>query len=89
MHRDTGFQETLPNFFPRGNAGATARKAASRTWPAPTFGQFVRRLEHEFGDSVDLSTLHLTRLDQNETLTPESVRTLCEQLGVPPEDFGI
>jgi hypothetical protein len=83
MHRYTGFQQTLPDLLSRHPA------ASFRSWQAPTFAEFLRRIEHEFGDTVDFSSLHLTRADSDEPLTPGSVRSLCETLGVPPEDFGV
>ncbi|MDX1500876.1 MAG: hypothetical protein R3325_00840 [Thermoanaerobaculia bacterium] len=58
-------------------------------WPGPTFGEFVTELEHEFGSSVDTTSLFLTGLDRRDTLSPAEVKALCAQLGVPAEDFGV
>lgn len=88
MHRSTGFQQTIPRLLPK-RPGSTSLPDALTFWEAPTFAEFMRQIEHEFGDAVDLSSLHLTRADRDEPLTPGSVRSLCELLGVPPEDFGV
>ena len=89
MNRTTGFQNTLPEFFPKRPTRKQSETTTRWNWEPPTFAEFVRQIEHEFGDSVDLSSLPLTRADGDEALTPGSVRSLCEVLGVPPEDFGV
>lgn len=89
MHRTTGFQHTIPGLFAEPAPGRSTSTFGIDGWEAPTFGEFVRRLEHEFGQSVDLSTLPLTRADDGDSLSPRSIRALCELLGVPPEDFGV
>ncbi len=89
MHRSTGFQQTLPELFPKAPTGNLAGRGGFRRWQAPTFAEFLRQIEHEFGDAVDISSLRLTRADRDEALTPASVRSLCELVGVPPEDFGV
>lgn len=89
MHRSTGFQHTLPELLPKRRTGKLSQRTDLRNWEPPTFAEFIRQIEHEFGDTVDLSSLHLTRADRDEPLTPGSVRSLCELLGVPPEDFGV
>ena len=89
MNRTNGYQHTLPEFFPKRSTDEQSGTTALWSWEPPTFAEFVRQIEHEFGDSVDLSSLPLTRADSNQALTPGSVRSLCEVLGVPPEDFGV
>ena len=89
MDRAPGFQHTIPDLFPKRSTGTGPRLTSVAEWEAPTFGEFVRQLEHGFGDSLDLSSLPLTRADDDETLSPHSVKSLCEVLGVPPEDFGV
>ena len=83
MRSSRDFQESLPHLFPE------KRSEVLRSWQRPSFAEFVRQVEHEFGDTVDTSSLYLTHADRNEPLTPNSVRALCEQLGVPAEDFGV
>jgi len=89
MHRSTAFQHTLPNLFPKTVRRRRTDGLALRRWTRPTFGEFLRQVEHEFGDGVDTTGLFLTRADRDEPLTPGSVRELCELLGIPPEDFGV
>lgn len=83
MRSSRGFQQSLPGLLP-GNESEPFRR-----WRRPTFAQFVRQVEHEFGDSVDTSSLLLTHTDSDEPLPPSSIRALCEFLGVPAEDFGV
>ena len=71
-----------------------AREHSSRTtlpprWSRPTLREFVAQLEHEFGNGVDLSALFHTGLGRNERLTPGDVKALCDQLGLPADDFGV
>lgn len=89
MNKSTGFQHTIPDLLPKRATRTGARFSRVDAWQAPTFGEFVRQLEHEFGDALDLSPLPLTRADDDEAMTPRSVRAFCEILGVPPEDFGV
>lgn len=89
MHRSSAFQHTLPSIVPRTPGRPSLDPFDLGNWTRPTFGEFVRQIEHEFGDSVDLSSLHLIRADRDERLTPNSVRRLCELIGIPPEDFGV
>lgn len=89
MQRSAGFQQTLPELLPKHPTGDGSKRAVFRSWQPPTFAEFLRQIEHEFGDTVDISSLHLTRADRDEPLTPGSVRSLCELVGVPPEDFGV
>lgn len=58
-------------------------------WERPTFGEFVERLEHQFGLGADAEGLELAGLRRDEPLTPEEIRALCAELGVPPEDFDV
>lgn len=89
MSPTRGFQQTLPELFPGSSGEPASRSYAMLQWDAPTFSEFVRRIEHEFGNSIDLSPLPLTSADGDERLSPGSVRSLCELLGVPPEDLGV
>ncbi len=58
-------------------------------WSCPTFGEFLDRVEHEFGAPADSSSLLLLGLGRDERLAPSDIEALCGQLGVPPEDFGV
>lgn len=58
-------------------------------WSCPTFGEFLDRVEHEFGSAADLNALLLLGLGRDERLAPTDIEALCGQLGVPPEDFGV
>lgn len=89
MNRTSGFQTTLPDLLPKQTFDELSLTSSPTDWQPPTFAEFIRRIEHEFGDSVDLSSLPLTRADGDQTLTPGSIRSLCEVLGVPPEDLGV
>lgn len=89
MRRSTGFQEMLPGLFSRRPSRELSEGFDPRRWQSPTLGEFIRQVEHGFGDAVDLSSLYLNRADRDQQLTPISVRAYCELLGVPPEDFGV
>ena len=58
-------------------------------WQGPTLREFVQQIEHEFGRSLDLSSLRLAGLTRDEPLDPSDIRELCELLGLPAEDFGV
>ena len=58
-------------------------------WNRPTFGEFLERVEHEFGAAADLTGLMLLGVGRDEVLEPSDIEALCGQLGVPPEDFGV
>jgi hypothetical protein len=58
-------------------------------WNRPTFGEFLERVEHEFGAAADLAGLMLLGLGRDEQLGPNDIEALCGQLGVPAEDFGV
>jgi hypothetical protein len=60
-----------------------------RPWQRPTFGEFLAQLEHEFGGRLDTSVLLLAGVGRNEQLTPSDIETLCSQIGLPAEDFGV
>ena len=66
-----------------------AQAGRFRQWRRPTLAEFVAEVEHEFGRSVDTTSLFETGIDRSETLSPDEVRALCGQLGVPAEDFGV
>lgn len=61
----------------------------SQHWKSPTFGEFLERIEHEFGAAVDVAGLMLLGLGRDERLEPTDIEALCGQLGVPAEDFGV
>ena len=58
-------------------------------WDGPTVGEFVERVEREFGAAPDLTRLLGDGWLKSECLAPAEVRDLCNQLGVPAEDFGV
>lgn len=58
-------------------------------WHGPTLREFAEQIEHEFGRNVDLSGLRLSGLASDEALDPSDIRSLCELLGLPAEDFGV
>ena len=51
--------------------------------------EFIRRVEREFGNGFSSAILNWTGIEPEERLPPSTVRALCEQLGVPSEDFGV
>lgn len=57
-------------------------------WQGPTLKEFIERVEREFGAAPDLTGL-LRADDRHQSLRPAEVRVLCEQIGVPAEDFGV
>lgn len=58
-------------------------------WKHPTFGEFVERLEREFGITIRRNGLHSMGVRRTDRLAPSDIRALCSQVGVPAEDFGI
>lgn len=70
-------------------------------WQGPTLRQFVQRAERSFGDvrqraaNGDLSSnslreaSRLTGLAGSEHPSPVTLRLLCDQWGLPPEDFDL
>ena len=60
---------------------------ASRRWQGPTLSEFVSRVESEFGDRRSASDC--LGLDAWDRLDADSLRTLCDQWGLPVEDFGL
>ena len=65
------------------------RGAPPIRWRRPTFGEFVEQIEHEFGSTPDLASLHAVGLGPGDPLEPGDIRLLCSEIGVPPEDFGV
>ncbi len=61
----------------------------SQDWNRPTFGEFLERVQHEFGATVDVAGLLLLGFGRDEPLEPGDIKALCGQLGVPAEDFGV
>lgn len=63
-------------------------------WQGPTLSEFVARAESEFasarrhGRAFRLASDCLG-LDAWDRLNAESVRALCDQWGLPAEDFGL
>lgn len=57
-------------------------------WQGPTIREFIDRVEREFGAAPDL-TGFLRDSDGHQSLKPGEVRVLCDQIGVPAEDFGV
>ena len=70
-------------------------------WNGPTLRQFVQRAERAFGDfgqravggdALDRSlreASRLTGLAGSEHPSPLTLRLLCDQWGLPPEDFDL
>ena len=58
-------------------------------WNRPTFGEFLERVQHEFGAAADIAGLLLLGFGRDEQLGPDDIEALCGQLGVPAEDFGV
>jgi hypothetical protein len=58
-------------------------------WQGPTLKEFCDRVEHEFGASTAIMGLPIAPGGGDESLAPADVRLLCDQLGIPPEDFGV
>ncbi len=58
-------------------------------WNRPTFGEFIERVQHEFGSAIDVAGLMLLGFGRDEPLEPSDIQVLCGQLGVPAEDFGV
>jgi hypothetical protein len=70
-------------------AGRRPRLASigSRRWQGPTLSEFVSRVQSEFGDLRPASDC--LGLDASDRLDADSLRTLCDQWGLPAEDFGL
>ena len=61
-------------------------------WHGPTLRQFVQRAERAFGSPVGSSLREaskLTGLAGSEHPSPVTLRLLCDQWGLPPEDFDL
>ena len=61
--------------------------ALGSDWEGPTVAEFVQRVEQEFGASPDVGRLLAD--SRQEPLAPAEIRALCEQIGVPADDFGV
>lgn len=82
----------LPNLTRRERRRFPTRQAEltlGSRWHGPTVGEFVERVEHEFGAASDLTRLLGNGMQSDDSLAPADVRDLCNQLGVPAEDFGV
>lgn len=76
--------------FPTASHGQTSLLwSPPYEWNGPTFGEFLERVEHEFGATADISSILLLGLRRDEQLEPHDIEALCSQLGVPAEDFGV
>lgn len=58
-------------------------------WQGPTLSEFCERVEREFGASTEIMGLPVAPGGSDESLAPSDVRLLCDQLGIPAEDFGV
>lgn len=70
-------------------------------WHGPTLKQFVQRAERSFGDVRQRATAgaplssslreasRLTGLSESEHPSLVTLRLLCDQWGLPPEDFDL
>lgn len=67
----------------------TGQGLIAADWDRPTFAEFVERLEHQFGLGDEADGFLTAGIGRDEALSPEVIRLLCGQLGVPPEDFGV
>ncbi|MEZ5331161.1 MAG: hypothetical protein R2991_03705 [Thermoanaerobaculia bacterium] len=72
----------------------THRKTAGRGWQGPTLSEFVARAEGEFASARRTGRAFRLASDclglaASDRLDAESVRTLCDQWGLPAEDFGL
>ena len=54
-----------------------------------TFREFATRMENEFGVRASGSGLLATGFRASDKLEPYDIRCLCDQVGVPAEDFGV
>ena len=66
-----------------------AKLTLGSRWQGPTLKEFCDRVEHEFGASTEIMGLPVVAGGSDESLGPSDVRLLCDQLGIPPEDFGV
>ena len=61
-----------------------------RRWRRHSLGEIITRLDDAYGLGVDrvqvAATMGISGADQ---LSPTELRALCDQLGVPPVDFGL
>lgn len=56
-------------------------------WEGPTLAEFIERVEHEFGATPDFTPMLAG--DRSDPLAPADIRALCEEIGVPADDFGV
>jgi len=66
-----------------------AKLTLGSRWRGPTLAEFCERVEHEFGASTEIMGLPVAPGGSDESLAPSEVRLLCDQLGIPAEDFGV
>lgn len=83
------FQQTMRLPRPSGTSDAFSCFPPLLGWHGPTLREFVQQIEHEFGRQIDLSGLRLSGFASDEALDPSDIRSLCELLGLPAEDFGV
>ena len=82
-------QPALPFVQERDPCQELDNRAAPYRWKCPTVGEFMRRVEREFGHTLGSPGLYATGPASDELLSPSAMRAFCEQIGVPPEDFGV
>lgn len=62
---------------------------SSEAWEGPTLHELANRVEHQFGDTPGLAGIYTLGFGRDELLTPGDIRSVCDHLGLPAEDFGI
>ena len=82
-------KQTLPLTPTQSPCAGSLEATGSYRWKSPTLAEFIRQVEHQFGDTFGPTGLYWTGLAPDELLPPNTVRAFCEQFGVPPEDFGV
>lgn len=71
------------------NAPTAAELALARAWEGPTLAELAECVEHQFGETPGLPGIYTLGFGRDEPLTPDDVSRVCEQLGLPAEDFGV
>jgi len=62
---------------------------ARSLWNRPTVGEFIQRVEHQFGTPGDEVSRLLAGYRRNDRLASGDVRELCDRIGLPATDFGV
>lgn len=76
-----------PRHVPRPLRPRQARLTLGSCWEGPTLAEFIERVEHEFGAAPDFTPMLAG--DRSDPLAPAEIRALCEEIGVPADDFGV